>query len=101
MQETGDAVQEVHRAAASNDASALRKALSWKKTVTFTIDVNDAFNGTDVLHRACISGNSEIVGILIDAGASMSHLDTDGNTCLHVAKLFIFLTQPLLQQHCC
>lgn len=48
------------------------------------MDVQDA-NGHTALFRACERGHTEVVMILIHAGADILLQDTSGRSCLHWA----------------
>lgn len=49
-------------------------------------DINQTNSANETaLHAVCIQGNSELVKILLKAGADVRKPDKDGNTCLHQA----------------
>lgn len=69
---------------ASGNAEVLRQHLA----AGTNINEKDPFGGSSPLISASLFGKTEIVKILIDAGAEINIQNNDGSTALHTASFF-------------
>jgi hypothetical protein len=75
---------DIHTAVASGNAEVLRQHLA----AGTNINEKDPFGGSSPLISASLFGKTEIVKILIDAGAEINIQNNDGSTALHTASFF-------------
>lgn len=75
---------DIHTAVASGNVEVLKQHLA----AGTNINEKDPFGGSSPLISASLFGKTEIVKILIDAGAEINIQNNDGSTALHTASFF-------------
>ncbi|KAI7798397.1 transient receptor potential cation channel [Triplophysa rosa] len=72
-----------HIAAAQGSAAVIKELLMFNQGRLITL--NHKANGLCPLHLAAAGGHTEVVKVLLDAGASVTEEDTEGMTAVHLA----------------
>jgi hypothetical protein len=75
---------DINMAAASGNAEAVKQHIA----AGTNINEKDPFGGSSPLISASLFGKTDIVKILLDAGADINFTNNDGSTALHVAAFF-------------
>ncbi|XP_052389010.1 serine/threonine-protein phosphatase 6 regulatory ankyrin repeat subunit B-like isoform X1 [Carassius gibelio] len=71
-----------HIAAAKGSVAVIKELLLFTQG---PVTLNNKAKGLCPLHLAAAGGNTEVVKVLLDAGASVTEEDTDGMTAIHLA----------------
>ncbi|XP_048059090.1 transient receptor potential cation channel, subfamily N, member 1 isoform X2 [Megalobrama amblycephala] len=72
-----------HIAAAKGSAAVIRELLTFNQGGPLTL--NNKANGLCPLHLAAAGGHTEVVKVLLEAGASVKEEDVEGMTAIHLA----------------
>ncbi|ROI69406.1 Ankyrin-3 [Anabarilius grahami] len=72
-----------HIAAAKGSAAVIRELLTFNQVGPLTL--NNKANGLCPLHLAAAGGHTEVVKVLLEAGASVTEEDVEGMTAIHLA----------------
>ncbi|XP_075992412.1 E3 ubiquitin-protein ligase mind bomb 1 isoform X2 [Anticarsia gemmatalis] len=80
---TGDANEELVKAAANGDATRCAEILA--RTDTAHVDVNGFYGGHTALQAAAQNGHVEVIRALVEAGADVDAEDRDGDRAAHHA----------------
>ena len=75
---------DINTAAASGNAEAVKQHIA----AGTNINEKDPFGGSSPLISASLFGKTDIVKILLDAGANINFTNNDGSTALHAAAFF-------------
>lgn len=56
-----------------------------ERLVTLSVQVNQTVDGKLPLHVAAVKGHTDIIQVLLDAGADVNAADSDGDVAIHYA----------------